>query len=116
MEVGTDVQEETKGTDPDMVIAIGITFSIVGIGGAAMGGFSAVAILFGLLSLGIGSYTCHYGKSNYKELKDSYEVTEHLVYHILMRTTATSPFSMPIYIETKENIGPDLSRLVQETN
>lgn len=116
VEVGTDIQTETDGTDPDSLMAIGGLSAIVGIGAIIVGGFSALATLVGVCLLGLGALVFFNGSANYDEMKDNLEVTEYPVYHILMRTSATSPFSMPIYIETRENVGPDLSRLVQESS
>lgn len=114
VEVAADTQSETRGTDPDGIIAMGVISAFVGLGAMFMGGFSALATLTGLCLCGLGGYGIWYGKENYDRLKDELEVTEYTVYHILLRTNAESPFSRPIYIETRENVGPELSKLVQE--
>ncbi len=115
VEVATDIETVTDGTDPDGILGMSSVSAIVGVGAMILGGFSAISVLFGLALLGVGAYGLWYGKTNYDRLKEDLDVTEHEVYHILLRTSATSPFSVPIYIETKENVGPDLSRLVQES-
>jgi hypothetical protein len=115
VEVATDTETEVDGNDPDGIIALGVVSGIVGIGAMIFGGFSATSVLVGLALIGFGGYGVWWGKDNYDRLKEDLDVTEYEIFHIIVRTDATSPFSMPIYIETRDNVGPDLSRLVQES-
>ena len=55
------------------------------------------------------------GEKELSKTKNELSVTEYTVYHILLRTTAESPFAKPIYLETEENVGPELSKLVRES-
>lgn len=114
VEVMADIETETDGVDPDGIMGLGVVSVLVGIGWMATSGFSGLSVVGGLSLIGLGGYALWWGKKNYSRLQDEYEVTEHEVYNILLRTDATSPFAMPIYIKTRENVGPDLSRLVQE--
>lgn len=114
VEVGTDVETDVEGLDPDNLIVMGVIAAVVGLVAMGVGGFSLGSVLFGGGLIALGGYGVLHAKENYEDLKDSVEITEYEVFHILLRTSATSPFSMPIYIETTENIGPNLSRLVQE--
>lgn len=115
VEVATDVVTKSEGTDPDEIIGFGGVGILAGLFGMGIGGFSALSILGGLTLIGLGGYAIFWASENYDRLEDEREVTEHQVYHILMRTNATSPFSFPIYFETMDNVGPDLSRLVQSS-
>lgn len=116
VETGTDIETKADGTDPDALIMIGVIAGIAGLGAMIMGGFSGFSMLAGSVLLLFGGYAIWWGKDNYDQLKEDREVTEYEVYHILLRTSATSQFHMPIYIKTTENVGPTLSRLVTEAN
>lgn len=114
VEVAADSESRTEGTNPDVIIAMGTISAVVGVIAMVVGGFTAVATLVGLGLCGLGGLGIWYGKENYDELRSEFEVVEYTVYNILLRTAAESPFTMPIYIQTEENVGPELSRLVQE--
>lgn len=115
VEIGTDIETETNGENPDSVIGIGGTSVVIGFGIMAFGGFSFASALAGLLFIALGGFGIYYGVNNYDQLKEDYEIIESEVYHIILRTNATSPISIPMYIITKEDVGPELSRLVQES-
>lgn len=114
VEVAANEEYETKGTDPDDIIALGVVSAVIGAISMFAGGFSGLATLAGLCFIGLGGYGIWHAKGNYQQLKDEVEVVEYTSHHILLRTSAESPFAKPIYIETKENVGPKLSKLVQE--
>jgi hypothetical protein len=114
VEVAANDESETKGVNPDSIIAVGFVLTAIGFGSMFITGFSTFAVLAGLCFIGLGAMAIWFGKDNYDELKDDLEVIEYTNYHVLLRTTAESPFSQPIYFETTENIGPELSKLVQE--
>lgn len=116
VEVRTDIETETEGTPPGLLKGMGGISVVIGLGAMIVGGLSPISALVGISLIGLGVYGFWYANENYDNLIEDYEVTEHEVYHILLRTSATSPFTMPIYIETKENVGPDLSRLVTEAS
>lgn len=116
VEVGTDVRREMDGTPADAGIVVGGIAALIGLGSIIISGFSPAASLFGLIVLVIGTIAIFDNIKNYEDRKEDVEVTQHTYYQILVQTNAGSPFAMPFLIETKENVGPDLSRLVQEAN
>lgn len=114
VESAADNKSKTEGIDPNTIGGIGVVLAIVGIGAMFNSGFSASGMLGGLVLCGLGGVVMWYTTKNYDKMKEEMEVIEYTVYHILLQTAAESPFSRPIYIETEENVGPELSKLVQE--
>lgn len=114
VEVTTDVETHRSGTDPDALKGIGVVLALGGLAVLYFVGSGGFAVLAGLGLVGGGIYAYWYANEHYDELADTVEVTEQEVYHVVLRTSATSPFTVPIYLETAENVGPELSRLVQE--
>lgn len=114
VEVGTEIVTEHEGVDPDVLQVLGAFLALVGLGAAAVTGGSGAGLLVGLVLLVAGAAATWYARANYEELADSVAVTEHPEYHVLLRTSATSPFSAPLYLTTRDDAGPQLSRLVRE--
>lgn len=115
VEVSTDVETETEGMNPDAVKGAGMGLPIVGVVAMFAGGFSPFAAVSGFVLILVGAYTYWYGSSNYDRLAENHEVIERPVYHIVLRTSERSAFNMPIYLKTQDEVGTELSKLVQQS-
>lgn len=115
VEAGAETQRETEGMKPGPLKALGGISIVMGVLAMVLGGGSGLSILAGLSFVGLGLYGIVYASNHHDEMLENFEVSEYDVYHILLKTDAASAFAMPIYIETRKNVGPELSRLVQES-
>lgn len=114
VEAGRDTETEFSGTDPDNYFVQGVVAVFLGFGAVIIGEFSPLATLASLFLFAFGGYSIWYGKANYDELAAEHQVSEQVIYHVQLNTSATSGFSAPIHIKTGENVGPEISKLVQE--
>lgn len=114
VETGVGTRTEREGISPNATLAFSIISILAGLGWLLFAGSGVLSAILGSIFIALGLHGLRHGISNYDELKENMDISEYRIYNVILRTSPQSQFSKPLHIETRENIGPDLSRIIQE--
>ncbi|WP_152422298.1 UbiA family prenyltransferase [Haloarcula marismortui] len=114
VETGVGTRTEREGISPNATLTFSIISILAGLGWLLFAGSGVASAIFGSIFIALGLHGLRHGISNYDELKENMDISEYRIYNVVLRTSPQSQFSKPLHIETRQNIGPDLSRIIQE--
>jgi hypothetical protein len=114
VETGVGTRTEREGISPNTTIAFSVISTLGGLGWLAFADFSVFSAILGSIFIALGLQGLRHGIGNYDALKENMDISEYRIYNVILRTSPQSKFSEPLHIETRKNIGPDLSRIIQE--
>ncbi|WP_144049949.1 hypothetical protein [Halorubrum sp. C191] len=110
-----ETRTETTGTDASGVFAISAVLILGGIGWIAALS-SAIGFVIGAILIVPGILVFSHALSNHSDMESTTETNEYVTFELVLRTSSQSPLSEALHIQTRDDVGVALSKIVQKAS